>query len=419
MNSVYRKSGWLGLTAASLLLMGAGLSGPAKAADLGGGCCGDLEERIAELEATTARKGNRKVSLEISGQVNRALLIWDDGIDSDAYIVDPDSDGTRFRFTGKAQLKPGWEAGYTIEMNVTDTASNQVSQDVDDPANVEGVRIRRAFWYIESERAGRLSLGQENQATDGINEIDVVTTYSTVSKTHYAGAFRIRTGDGFADGAFAWQDVLGAIGGTQEDIVRYDSPSIYGFILSASWGDNDIWDVALRYQKQWNSVKVIAGIGYLEDQRSGEFFSTEFTNVDSQLSGSISAIHIPTGLFATFAAGSRDQRSSDEEATNLYFKAGISRRWLPYGDTTLWADYAQFEGFGVGTFSGVDEGFLLNSSEADVWGFGVVQSFDSAAMNIYALAQFFSSDIEVEGDGVENLDTEDHFAIVIGSHIKF
>ena len=327
MNSVYKKSGWLGLTAASVLLLGAGLGGPANAADLGGGCCGDLEERIAELEATTARKGNRKVSLEISGQVNRALLIWDDGVDSDAYIVDPDSDGTRFRLTGKAQLKPGWEAGYTIEMNVTDTASNQVSQDVDDPAGAEGVRIRRSFWYIEGERAGRLTVGQENQATDGINEIDVVTTYSTVSKTHYAGAFRIRTGDGVGDSAFAWQDVLGAIGGTQEDIVRYDSPSIYGFILSASWGDNDIWDVALRYQKQWNSVKIIAGIGYLEDQRSGDFGTTEFTNVDSQLSGSISAIHVPTGLFATFAAGSRDQRSSDEEATNLYFKAGISRRW--------------------------------------------------------------------------------------------
>ena len=34
---------------------------PAKAADLGGDCCADLEERVAELEATTARKGNKKV----------------------------------------------------------------------------------------------------------------------------------------------------------------------------------------------------------------------------------------------------------------------------------------------------------------------------------------------------------------------
>jgi hypothetical protein len=34
---------------------------PAKAADLGGDCCADLEDRVAELEATTVRKGNKKV----------------------------------------------------------------------------------------------------------------------------------------------------------------------------------------------------------------------------------------------------------------------------------------------------------------------------------------------------------------------
>ncbi|MEL7049851.1 MAG: porin, partial [Pseudomonadota bacterium] len=39
----------------------------ATAADFGGDCCADLEERIAELEATTARKGNRKVNLTVSG----------------------------------------------------------------------------------------------------------------------------------------------------------------------------------------------------------------------------------------------------------------------------------------------------------------------------------------------------------------
>jgi hypothetical protein len=414
MGSINRRNGWLTMAAVSALLIGAGLGGQAKAADLGGGCCGDLEERVAELEATTARKGNRVVSLEVSGQINRALLFWDDGVESDTYVVDPDSDGSRFRFTGKAKLKPGWEAGYTMEFNVTDTASNRVSQgkNGDDPADVEGVRIRRNFLYIESERLGRISLGQENQATDGINEIDVVATYSTVSKTHYAGNFQLRDGNGNLSGV-RWQDVLGAIGGGQEDIVKYDSPSIYGFIVSASWGDNDIWDLALHYQKQWNSVKIAAGIGYLKDDR------VDGTNTDSQISGSISAIHMPTGLFATFAAASRDQRSSDEDATNLYFKAGISRKWLPYGDTTLWADYAQFEGFNEGALSSGPDSSLITSSSADVWGFGVVQSFDSAALNVYALAQFFSADVDVSDDGVRNLNAEDHFAIVVGSHIKF
>jgi hypothetical protein len=46
---------------------------PAKAADLGGDCCADLEERVADLEAATARKGNKKVSVILYGKINWAL----------------------------------------------------------------------------------------------------------------------------------------------------------------------------------------------------------------------------------------------------------------------------------------------------------------------------------------------------------
>ena len=66
------------LAAAGLLAGGLSVTS-ASAADLGGNCCADLEERIAELEATTARKGNRKVSLTVSGWVAEQVMWWDDG----------------------------------------------------------------------------------------------------------------------------------------------------------------------------------------------------------------------------------------------------------------------------------------------------------------------------------------------------
>ena len=51
-----KSSSKLALMAAAGILVGGVSMGSAKAADLGGDCCADLEERVAELEATTARK---------------------------------------------------------------------------------------------------------------------------------------------------------------------------------------------------------------------------------------------------------------------------------------------------------------------------------------------------------------------------
>ena len=81
----------LGATGAVLLVQA-----PAKAADLGGDCCSDLEERVAELEATTVRKGNKKVSVTLYGQLNRAVLWWDDHVESNTYSVDNNYESSRF-----------------------------------------------------------------------------------------------------------------------------------------------------------------------------------------------------------------------------------------------------------------------------------------------------------------------------------
>ena len=61
---------------------------PARAADLGGDCCADLEERVAELEATTVRKGNKKVSVTLSGWVVKSFNWWDDGESDSSFVGD-------------------------------------------------------------------------------------------------------------------------------------------------------------------------------------------------------------------------------------------------------------------------------------------------------------------------------------------
>ena len=98
-------------------VLAGGFATSASAADLGGNCCADLEERIAELEATTARKGNRKVSLTVSGWVNQQITFWDDGAESNVYIHDLGTTlGSHVKFTGQATIAPGYSAGYVLHI---------------------------------------------------------------------------------------------------------------------------------------------------------------------------------------------------------------------------------------------------------------------------------------------------------------
>ena len=106
-----------------------GASASAQAADLGGDCCGDLEERVAELEATTARKGNRKVKLEVSGQVNEAFIWWDDGVESNAGVYTNDNARTRFRFKGDAKITDDVKAGFLLEIGVRGANSKRFDQE--------------------------------------------------------------------------------------------------------------------------------------------------------------------------------------------------------------------------------------------------------------------------------------------------
>ncbi|MGE3467400.1 MAG: porin, partial [Pyrinomonadaceae bacterium] len=117
-----------GLTSIVALSAGALYASPSTAADFGGDCCADLEERIAELEATTARKGNRKVSLTIAGQISHQLTYWDDGVEDNVYVQGAGSP-THFRFQGMAQIQPGWTAGYNIHVELFGRQRYRVNQD--------------------------------------------------------------------------------------------------------------------------------------------------------------------------------------------------------------------------------------------------------------------------------------------------
>ena len=70
--------------------------------------------------------------------------------------------------------------------------------------------------------------------------------------------------DGTLSGV-ALGDLYSHLNGDTANVVRCDTPVIAGFVLSASWGEDDMWDAGAKYEGDVNSIKIAASIAYTRD----------------------------------------------------------------------------------------------------------------------------------------------------------
>lgn len=456
---------WSGAFAAAAAMTVASV--PVHAADLGGDCCADLEERIAELEATTARKGNRKVSLEVYGQINQEIIFWDDGVEDNAYVVTNDNSRSRFGFKGKAKVTSDWEVGYRLEVGIRTANSKRFTQDNplgdDNPTDV-GLDLRDSYWYVKGKKYGTFSLGHQASATDGITETNLTQTkdfskYSDVEDTGLGLFLRSKVNGGLS--ARSYRNLLGdsgdqpGDGDRRQNAIKYETPEFAGFTASASWGEDDYWDLALRYAGEFRGFKLAAGIGYLQTtdgpqtkmecpSRGGGIVTHD--EHCKQVGGSISVIHEATGIFVNFGAGMKKDDILNETAVFLgedpdnkdtfwAIQAGIERKFNTLGKTTIFGEYYDYNGSSINrTFAAGDavNPFAPTNSAAvwetglNVYGFGIAQGIDNAAMVLYLNYRHVEADLilrEINGgvaDGpVANAPLESLDLVQAGAIIKF
>lgn len=411
------------------LVLGAGVflaAGPALAADLGSDGVADLEERVAELEATTARKGNRKVSLTVSGWINQTVQWWDDGAESNTYVTTNGSDPSRFRFVGKAKIDKDWSAGYILEIGVA--SAGQASNNADGLA-VSGFTLRHSAWFVESKTYGKVTVGQTSGVNDGITELSLAKTVlvdKPITIFTPNGAFKLRNSATDAQYNVTWDDLAYGLKGVGEgdryNLVRYDSPEFAGFVASANWGEDDFWAVALRYTGELHGFKLAGGISYAEitDNTQG-FGGTQTVGNDkgTEWGGSASVLHVGTGLFATFAYGEAELAAkavgagNDRNYSNWNIQAGIQRKWHPLGATTLYGEY--FEGdFGKSRNQATGTALVVNGSDVDVWGLAAIQTIDAAALDLYIAYRHYEVDVHTAGVSIADYDT-----VFSGAKISF
>ncbi|SJM34945.1 porin [Mesorhizobium delmotii] len=375
------------------------VSGPAAAADT----APPVEAAVPATETRETlipklRLGDDDGYLEFYGQINKGVVVFDDGGSTLGYIpVDNGNSSSRVGLRLYTVLYEGWSFGGNLEWEWNPYSTTNVNQLNRDDFDWETDLLRKAEVYLESETFGKLWVGQGSMASDATAEVDLsgtsVVGYSLVSDMAGGPFFRLNDGDlssVHVKDAFTNFDGLG-----RKLRVRYDTPKFAGFSLAASVGeqfvpvetDITVWDIAARYDNTFGDFKVAAAVAYSEP-----------TEDDSLYDGSVSFLHEPTGLSLTLAAAYSDELVTDGRYG--YAKLGYQTDIFEVGKTA----------FSVDAYFGEEIAAL--ESDSTSFGAQLVQNLDYLQTELYLGARSYEYDEEEE-------EFDDSFAVLAGARIKF
>jgi predicted porin len=366
---------------------------------------------------------------------------------NDVYQVTNDVSRTRFGFRGSAKIDSDLSAGYRIEIGVRTANSAAVSQfvgpfdtaievdpvtglssEVDDPnfnPNDDagnGLDLRHAFWYIQSQHWGTITVGQTDTPSSSTFALTLANIPMMEGDPSGMGAgFFLRATDGTLVDA-TWSDLMHPTQGSlsRRNEVMYTTPTWNGFQSQMAWGEDDFWAVSLAWAGEHHGFRIATKIAYADMsdptfsacESEGGALPSNQTSVDCNhwvWGGSV--MHVATGLFVSggYVSFTDDVRQDldpdlDDNDQAWWIHAGIEQKWHSFGKTTLYGEYGEQENGNTG-FDGVTMSF---------WGLGAVQNIEAAAMDLYLFYRQLNADVLVE-----DLPIDDFHMVGVGAIIRF
>jgi hypothetical protein len=300
-----------------------------------------------------------------------------------------------------------------------------------------GVGTLQSFWFIKSDQLGKVSVGKQSQASD--NTAILVDGSGSLVPANWVdfdiNGFFVRNRTTGNLSTLNWGGAGGGVwgdnNGAPTNSVRYDSPSFGGFSASASWGEDDFWDVAARYAGEWADFKVAAAAAYSQTNSTSGDSGNVIQPPDTgyfQVGAYIE--HIPTGLFAYGAYGHLNYYNNAygglASNNTWYAKGGIRQRWNPLGHTVFYGEYERAQNHNSstaffnpdGTIDMGDNGAgaaFVGESEVRMWGVGAVQEIDAAAMSLWVKYR----NVDASTSGINAFDTDTFQEVTAGALINF
>ena len=352
-----------------------------------------------QLPDKVITSGQEKIKLAISGQLNRATNIADDGDETKAYFVDNDVSNSRVRFVGTGQVTPETTLGTTVEIAFSPNKSFDVSQDNEQADDF--IDVRKVEGSARNDSLGRLLFGKGAAAADDTAEYDLSLVAGPIM---YSGVADIAGGlefldDGVGSGVTVG-DAFFNFDGNRQDRVRYDSPVFGpGVQLAVSAGSDQRYDAALTWggdYGDWTGVDIadFSTLGAISIREPNA------DNVRWRLAGSYSVLHNPTGLSLTVSGG-MDSKNRGDDPYNLYGKLGWDTSFFQFGPTGFGVDYT----FSQDVSADGDEGMSV--------GLAAIQLIEDFGTELYAQVRIY----DLDRDNAASVD--DIVVGTVGTRIKF
>ncbi len=368
---------------------------------------------MAADNAKVITSSSEKVKVRITGQINRAVLYYDDDFNDGIKHIDNDFSSTRFRWHADAKVNNDIKIGAIMEIQAENnsglSAAGTPLQDNDAGGDAASLTDRKLEFWIHHNQLGRVYVGKGDSASNN----------SSLSTAHAGGVANLTALPGLGGGGLHFKqngnvcDNLNTCVRLQSAIsdfdglsrvnrIRYDTPVFAGFQARVSHLDGGRTDASLWYNGKMFDTKIKGAAAYAWGNNSGTF---------DQVNGSLSVQH-SSGIGASFAGGYRsvDDRDNDGSFTHdpvmLTFGLNFDRKYSELGVTSLSGQYQHVSSLAA------------SGDVAEVWSIGVVQHIDAAAFELYG--QYMHA--ELDRDGVSNGAPNtfgDLDSIMIGGRIKF
>ena len=308
----------------------------------------------------------------ISGWINEGMTWYSDGANSD--LVQTSDNGTtlgsRVTLSGNVDLpNTGLNAGFEVifEPQAANSPLIFANQTISSPANPVAFgdsnfhRIGMLGNSLHlSGGFGKLTFGLQSMPTDNIAVLadPSITLWSAISPVFRGNGFYINKGNGARWGNFpncftaAGLRGAGGIGidcnGIYRLGVRYDLPSFGPLSVAVGWANDDIYDIAAKYNGELGGLKTMLHLGYALNQGVNANYYNKARNFQAQLG----LMDPGTGIFGAFAyqhetadvlAARRLATNKLSDKTHAWWtKVGVKKAFNSLGDTAISFQYGNY-----------------------------------------------------------------------------